>query len=178
MKKMLSKLFMIMVFGLMSVTAMGAQKILVTSFGQSADAAMLNVLFKKSKLAYEYKPLATAEEIKGYDIIAIAAGASSKGMGAAGINPIDELKRSESVVAMAKSENIPLVTFHLGGEGRRGKLSDDYVKAAADNSTKLIVVNGGNFDGLFTEIAKKNTAELTEVKNIAGTLGAIKANFN
>lgn len=176
MKRLVKKSLLLLAFGVLSVNALGA-KILVTSFGQSADAAMLNVLFKKAKLDYEYKPLATAEEIKGYDVVAIAAGASSKGMGAAGINPIDELKRAESVISSIKENNIKAVAFHLGGEGRRGKLSDDYVKVAAENAQKMVVVASGNFDGLFTDIAKANNSEYIEIKNIAGALPAIKTNF-
>jgi len=176
MKKMLSKVIMVMMLGAISVSAMG--KTLVTSFGQSADAAMLNVLFKKSKADYEFNALAMPDSIGAYDSIAVAAGASSKGMGAAGINPIDELKRAEKLVKMAKEKNIPVVTFHLGGAGRRGKLSDDYVKVAAENSTKMVVVKGGNADGLFTNIAKTNSSELVEVKNIVGAITPIKNTFN
>lgn len=176
MKRIAKKILLLSIFGVLSVNAL-ATKILVTSFGQSADAAMLNVLFKKSKLEFEYKPLVTAEEIKGYDVVAIAAGASSKGMGAAGINPLDELKRAEKIVDTLKIQDLKTVTFHLGGEGRRGKLSDDYVKIAAENSDKMVVVASGNFDGLFTDIASKNKSEYIEIKNIAGALPAIKSNF-
>lgn len=174
MKKIFSRLVVVMLFTLVSATAFGA-KILVTSFGQSADAAMLNVLFKKAKLEYTYSPLATAGDVEGYDVIAIAAGASSKGMGAAGIDPLDELKRAEEFVKVANSKNIPMVTFHLGGEGRRGKLSDDFIKVAAEASKKMVVVTGGNHDGMFTDIAKKNSSEFVEVKNIVGTVAVIKA---
>lgn len=175
MKRTLSKVMMVMMLGIISVSVMG--KTLVTSFGQSADVAMLNVLFKKSKVDYEYKALAMPDSIDGYDFIAVAAGASSKGMGAAGINPIDELKRAEKMVEMAKEKNIPVITFHLGGAGRRGKLSDDYAKVAADNSVKMVVVKGGNNDEFFTNIAKKNKSELVEVKNIVGAIKPIKTIF-
>lgn len=177
MKKLLSKVLMLVMFGVLSVGAMASSKVLVTSFGQSADAAMLNVLFKKSGLEYKYDSLAKPESIEGFDAIAVASGASSKGMGAAGINPIDELKRAEKMVKLASEKNIPVITFHLGGEGRRGKLSDQYVKVAAENSTKMIVVKGGNTDKFFTEISKKNKSELIEVDSIVGALKPIKTIF-
>ena len=170
MKKML---LMGVMVGAISISAMG--KTLVTSFGQSADAAMLNVLFKKAKVDYEFNALAMPDSVGNYTTIAIAAGASSKGMGAAGINPLDELKRAEEFVKMAKEKNIPIIAFHLGGAGRRGKLSDDYVKVAAENATKMVVVKGGNGDGLFTDIAKTNGSELVEVKNIVGAIVPIKS---
>ncbi len=163
--------------GLLVASVSSFGKVLVTSFGQSADAAMLNVLFKKAKLEYDFKPLATAADIAGYDAVAIAAGASSKGMGAAGINPLDELKRSEALVEALEAAGTPIVTFHLGGSGRRGKLSDDYIKVAAEASDKIVVVKGGNEDGFLTNIANANGAEVVEAKNIAGALPAIKASF-
>lgn len=177
MKKVLSRILIFVAFGVFSVTAMGASKVLVTSFGQSADAAMLKVLFKKAKVEYSYDSLVREDGLAGYDVIAVAAGASSKGMGAAGINPIDELKRAEAVVKAAKEQNIPVVTFHLGGAGRRGKLSDQYVKVAAENSTKMVVVKGGNDDNLFTGIANKNNSELIEVPSIVGAMKPIKTIF-
>ena len=176
MKKMFKKISMFMLFAALSITAFG-QKVLITSFGQSADASILKVLFKKSKVANDFKPLINADGIKGYDVLVISAGASSKGMGAAGIDPLDELQRSKDIVKEAKAENIPIVMFHLGGEARRGKLSNQYIEVAGNAAKKIVAVKGGNYDGMLSNMASKNGGEFVEVPNMVKALPEIKADF-
>lgn len=53
--------------------------------------------------------------------------------------------------------------MHIGGDRRRGELTDAFIKAVSGLADRLIVVKSGNFDGIFTT-AKSPGAKLTEVE--------------
>ena len=76
--------------------------ILITSFGQSTDAATLDTAMKRAGANYDYTPQATADEIGSYKTLVIAVGASTKGLGQAGISEKDETARAEAIMAKAK----------------------------------------------------------------------------
>ena len=70
--------------------------VLVTSFGQSADTSMMDAIMKRSGVKdYAYNALATDADVKNYKTVIIVCGASSKGLGAAGISEADETARAE-----------------------------------------------------------------------------------
>jgi hypothetical protein len=92
-------------------------------------------------------------------------GGSSKGLGAAGINKEAEMARAKGVFDAAKNKGIRILVMHVGGEGRRGDLSDFFVNGAVPYGEKIIVVKSGNADGLFDKL-KNAEASLIEVEKI------------
>lgn len=93
--------------------------VLITSFGQSADVSMLDALMKKVGAEYTFDATASAEDAAGYKTIIIASGASSKGLGAAGISQEDEIARAEAIAQTAKDNDITVIVAHMGGAARR-----------------------------------------------------------
>lgn len=142
------------------------QPILITAAGQSADVLMVKVLAKKAGLDYEVDKLANPEKLELAKSLIIVTGGSTKGLGAAKIDKNDEINRVQALISAAQEKKIPIITMHVGGKARRGKLSDEFNIIAAEAGSCLVVVEGGNADGFFTEIAEKNKVQLTSIKKI------------
>ena len=71
--------------------------------------------------------------------------------------------------------------MHVGGEGRRGTLSDLFINAAAPYADGMIVVDGGNSDGLFNKYADERKIVIQTAPNVKGTkepLGKLLADWN
>jgi hypothetical protein len=133
---------------------LAAKPALLTSAGQSADVEMVKVLLDRSKITYHANPKIKAEELAGSGAksLVIAIGGSSKGLGAAGLSAEVELKRSKALLAEARKLGLKIVGLHVGGESRRGDLSDKFIEAAVPLCDYVIVVADGNKDGLFTKL--------------------------
>ncbi|MDT8903034.1 DUF6305 family protein [Anaeroselena agilis] len=129
------------------------QPLLITSVGQSADGQMVRVLAQRGGLNFTYDSLAGADAVSGYKTAVLVVGGSSKGLGAAGINPDQEEQRVQALIGAAKSAGIAIVVMHVGGEARRGDLTDRFIRAAAPKADYMIVVADGNQDNVFGQIA-------------------------
>lgn len=148
--------------------ALFEKPILVTSFGQSADAAMLEALMKRAKVSdYTFDSLADAEALEGVKTVIIAVGASTKGLGSAGISEADETARAEKMVAAIKEKEIRVIMCHLGGGTRRGVLSDKFTQMVLEIASYALVVEDANFDDMFTQYAKEHELPLTYIYAIA-----------
>jgi len=77
----------------------------------------------------------------------------------------------------ARKAKIPVLVFHIGGEARRGALSDRFNKLAAQGGTMIIVASDGDDDGLFKNAAKKNKAEYRHIKKSFESIGVLKELF-
>ncbi len=130
--------------------------IFVTSFGQSTDAAMLDTVMKRVGIEYKYSTNATADDIEGYKTIIIAVGASTKGLGAAGISEADETARAQKIMRKVKDNGIQVICCHIGGSGRRGNLSDVFADMVMAQCSYIILKEDANFDGKFTDYAKQH----------------------
>ena len=136
--------------------------ILVTSFGQSADTSMMDAIMKRSGVKdYAFSALATDGDIKNYKTVIIVCGASSKGLGAAGISEADETARAEKIMAAIKETNPAVIMAHLGGSMRRGTLSDKLTDMVLEVAKYMVVVEDANFDGKFTQYAQEKNIPLT-----------------
>ena len=94
--------------------------IFITSLGQSADVSMLDALMKKVGREYSIDFLAAAGDMEKANTLLIAAGASSKGLGAAGISVEEETKRAKEIIDMInEKDSLNVVLVHLGGQARR-----------------------------------------------------------
>lgn len=141
--------------------------VLVTSVGQSADVSMLDALMKKVGADYTFNSTATAEDVAAAGTVIVASGASSKGLGAAGISVDDEAARAAEILQAAKDNGVTVIMAHLGGAARRGSLSDQFNELVLQDAAYIIVVEDGNTDGKFTDYAAEKNVPITLVKSIA-----------
>lgn len=135
--------------------------VLVTSFGQSTDASMVNTVMKKTGVQYTYDVDISADAVSGYKTIIIAVGASSKGLGAAGISEADETARAKAIMDVVKKNDIEVICCHIGGGGRRGALSDQLTDMVLAESSYMILKEDANFDYKYTKYAEDNKLPLT-----------------
>ena len=151
--------------------------ILITSCGQSIDANIVSLLARRINLKYTYKPLAKAEEIEGFKTLIFVIGGSGKGLGDAGIDVPDEIKRCEELLKKAKEKNIYILGMHIGGETRRGPVSADFIPFAAEVDY-LIIREDGNKDGYFTKVASEKKIPLYTIKQSIELQELLKKIFN
>lgn len=131
----------------------------VTSIGQAADYdTMRNLLTTSMKLTEgtDFVANATlkATDVADGDTVIIVAGASDKGMGAAGINAADEIARANAFAA--KKSNINLIVVQLGGSVRRGSTSDAIFAAVCPAAKVNLIITSANEDGKFSDEWSKN----------------------
>lgn len=153
------------------------QPVLITAAGQSADVLMVKVLAQRCGLNFTMDKLARADAVKGYKSIIIVSGGSTKGLGAAKIDKVEEIARVKAVVAAAQKAGIPVITMHVGGKARRGSLSDEFNLVAAEAGACLVVVESGDEDGFFSSVAEKNKATIIKIKQIVAAQGVLETIF-
>lgn len=164
MKKLVAGFLVMFLFA--SASAALAADVALTSVGQSPDAVMVRVVMKKLKVEADYDALMKPEALGSQKVLVAVVGGSSKGLGAAGINADQEKARAVTLLEAAKKKGMKILVMHVGGEGRRGTLTDLFINAAVPFGERLILVKGGNNDGLFNKLAKKG-APITEVATVA-----------
>lgn len=147
---------------------------LITSVGQSADASMIEAMMKKLGGEYTFNATATADEVAAAGTVIIAAGASSKGLGAAGISDADEMARADEVLSAAKENGAVVIAMHIGGSARRGELSDKFSDKVFEYADYIIMVQDGDQDGKYSTFAKENDVPLTFVKSAAEAATPLK----
>lgn len=130
------------------------QPALLTSIGQSADAEMVKTLMTRAKLQFTFDSLVKASALASSNAktLVVVIGGSSKGLGAAGISAEAELDRAKALLTAARQKGMKIIGLHIGGEARRGELSDRFINAAVPLCDYVIVVEDGNGDGLFTKL--------------------------
>ena len=150
----------------------------ITSLGQSPDAFTVNVLAKRAKLKIDYNSLLPAKEVSHYKTLFMTVGASLKGFGSAGVNLDTEIKRGEEIIKAARQSKVFLVIAHTGGEGRREQMSNKLLDKVAEKADYLIVLEDGNKDGYFTNVASKNKIPLKLIGNIFEIQTVLKEMFS
>ncbi len=143
--------------------------VLLTSIGQSADVEMARTLMNKLKLAFSQDNLIKAQNLAAANAktLVVVVGGSSKGLGAAGISADAELERAKALLAEAKKRGMKIIGLHIGGEARRGELSDRFINATIPMCDYFIVVEEGNGDGLFTRLCASAKIPLDIVQKIS-----------
>lgn len=157
--------------------AFAEQPILLTSVGQSADVQMVKALIDKTGFTYTMDNAATADSIGDAKTLVLAVGGSTKGLGAAGIQAEDELARAEALIKAAREKGLKVIALHIGGEARRGELSDKFVNAALPVADYILIVESGNEDGLFTKIASEGDVPMDSVTSISEVGPVLKKAF-
>jgi hypothetical protein len=150
---------------------------LIVSAGQSADVQLASVLARRAQLPATLSKAGAEKELSGHKTLVLVIGASMKGLGSAGLDAGKERTRVDRLLAEARQENIPVIALHLGGESRRGQLTDELLSAYLPSARLAIVVKSGNKDGLFTRICKEKNIPLIEVDKTADAQGPLAAAF-
>lgn len=155
-----------------------SQPALLTSVGQSADVEMVKVLLTRAKIQFTLDGQITAAKLKGTGAktLVLAIGGSSKGLGAAGISAESEIERSKALIAEARKLGMKIIGLHVGGEARRGELSDKFIVASVSSCDYLVVVAEGNKDGLFDKLAG-GKIPMDKVEKISGGTVPLAAAF-
>ena len=128
-----------------------AKPAFLTSIGQSADIEMVKVILERAAVPYKAGAQAKAAELSGSGAktLIVVLGGSTKGLGAAGISADAELERTKAILAEAKKLGMKIIGLHVGGEARRGELSDKFIQAAVPSCDYVVVVAEGDKDGFF-----------------------------
>jgi hypothetical protein len=126
----------------------------LTSVGQSADIEMVKVLLERASVPHKISAQAKASELSssGAKTLIVVLGGSTKGLGAAGISADAELDRAKAVMVEGKKLGMKIIGLHVGGEARRGELSDKFIEAAVPFCDYVIVVAEGDKDGFFGKL--------------------------
>lgn len=154
------------------------QPILITSAGQSAEVQLANVLAKRAGLTASLIKTPAENDLEGVNTIILVIGASLKGLGAAGLDVEQEKQRVSRFIQSVEGKKLPIICLHLGGEARRGDLSDELISCYVPRARSVIIVKSGNKDGLFTSLCMENNIPLIEVERTADALTPLKDLFN
>jgi len=148
---------------------------IITSIGQNSDAAIVKVLLNnKMKLGVDYNTIVKAGELGANKTIIMVVGASSKGMGAAGINMDQEIARTEALLAFARQNGIKVILMHTGGQNRRGQASNVLIDLVIKDADAVIVVAAGNTDKYFDKAVRKPGVGVIETATIAEAGAAVQ----
>ena len=157
--------------------------VFIASVGQSAGAQQAKVLARRAGLEFTFEPRPAVEMLEGYKTLVVVLGASTKGLGAAGVDMDEEIAWATELFEKARELGMSIVAMHIEGGTRRGPTSDRVNTAFAPLVAHLIVKGAppnqdwaeaeeanGNADGLFTSIAAEHGIPITY---IAKTLDAV-----
>jgi len=153
------------------------QPVLLTSVGQSADVEMVKTMLTKSEIDLTMKTTATEADLKDIKTLVLAVGGSSKGLGAAGIDADQELERVSALIDAADEAGITIIAVHIGGEARRGELSDKFIKPSFVKADYAVVVSAGDKDGLMSQLASDSKMPMDLVDTMADVMAPLKAAF-
>lgn len=157
--------------------AIAEAPVLLTSVGQSADYEMVKTMLDKNNIKCEKNSLATSADLEGIKTLMLAVGGSSKGLGAAGIDANGELERVSELIDAADEQGIIIIAVHVGGEARRGDLSDKFIAPSFEKADYAIVVADGDKDGLMKGLAAKAGIPFDEVSSMADVVPKLGAAF-
>ncbi|MHB9153840.1 MAG: DUF6305 family protein [Spirochaetales bacterium] len=159
-------------------TAFAGKPAVLTAIGQSADFEMVKVLLTRGKIPFKADTLIKAENLDASSpTLILVVGASSKGLGAAGISAEAELARTKALLKRAKELKMIVITVHVGGAARRGAMSDSFIEPCMAASDYAIVVEAGNQDGFFTKLAANANIALKLVERISAVGAPLVAAF-
>ncbi len=155
----------------------GTMPVAVTSCGQSPDAYTVSLLLKRVKLDHVYENMLKPEALKGVGTLVVVMGGSAKGLGEAGIDEAGEIKRVGTLLAEARKQRIKIVAVHVGGESRRGPLSDKFITPVVAQADYVVVTAEGNKDGAFGRMTAARKTPLVVVKQLSEVGPALRALF-
>jgi hypothetical protein len=135
--------------------------LLITDIGQGNSSKLIEALLKRSgDFEFKSESTARADALAGVKTLIIGVGASSKGLGAAGLNAEQEYERAKALLQAAEDQKIPVIGVHIGGIPRRGELSDRFNRQVLEKSVVFVAWDGGNEDKFFTTAAEESDVPL------------------
>lgn len=137
---------------------------LITAPGLAPEGELVKVLCQRINLQVTYDPLAEPRVLARYKSLIIIIGGSGKGLGAAGVDVQEELKRAEGLLAEGKRLGMFVIGIHVGGEDRRGPASAKFIDLVTPKVNHVIVRADGNKDGIFTRITRDANVPLTIIQ--------------
>lgn len=157
--------------------AIAETPILLTSVGQSADVEMVKTMLDRAELSPTINKMATSADLGDAKTLVLAIGGSSKGLGAAGIDADQELERVKELISAADEKGLTIIATHVGGEARRGELSDKFIGPSFEKADYAIIVAEGDKDGMMAGLAKDNNIPIDVVNSMAEVVEPLKAAF-
>ncbi len=151
--------------------------VVLTNPGQAPEYAALVILSQRINIPIEFDLHLHADGLEGFKTLIMIIGGSGKGLGSAGVNIDDEIKRAEELFETAQEQEIKIIGMHLGGEERRGPNSDVMINAITPMCDYIIVKAGGDYDGKFTKICEENDIPLTKIEKSLDLLDYLDALF-
>jgi hypothetical protein len=136
----------------------------VTSCGQSLDAETVSLLAKRHKLVHTFNNVLKASDLGGAKTLVVAMGGSAKGLGEAGIDEKAELARVDALLEAARKQKVKVIAVHIGGESRKGALSDKFLTPVIARADFLVVTEDSDKDGSFTKAARARKIPFEVVK--------------
>lgn len=130
--------------------------ILITACGQSPGGVYVKVVCRQVKLDADLDEIATVQTLgaRAYKTLIVITGTSLKGMGSAGVELPDEIKRCTELVKKAKASGIKVIVAQVEGASRRVDESDEQsIRSMTPLADLLITHNQANKDGYFTKTA-------------------------
>jgi hypothetical protein len=151
---------------------------LITSFGQSQDANFVDLIGKRLKVERFFGQLLYVKDVDWtkYKTFIYVIGGSGKGLGAAGLDIDDELKRCKAVLAEAKKRGMTIIAMHIGGADRRLENTTPFLDFCKQ-ANYMIVKEDGNQDGYFTKASKDSGIPLRIVKTTLEVQDVLKEIF-
>ena len=146
-----------------------AADVVLTPFGQSPDAMMVKVVLKKLGVDGRLEKILQADGLQEEKVLITVVAGSSKGLGEAGIDKDAEIVRVKELAEAARARGMKVLVMHIGGKGRRGTLTDLFIVEAVPLADKLIVVEGGDYDGLFTGLVEGTDLEVLPANSVRET---------
>jgi hypothetical protein len=150
----------------------------MTCPGQAPDGQMVKMVMGRAKIPVKYDMFLEPKDLEGNKTLIIILGGSGKGLGSAGVDLREEMKRAEALIAEATKRKMKLIGIHAGGEDRRGEVSTKLIDLVAPKMQYIIVREDGNKDGLFNKLAAQHKIPLTVVKQTPDMGDILKALFN
>ncbi len=130
--------------------------ILITACGQSPGGVYVKVVCRQVKLDADLDEMATVQTLgaRAYKTLVIITGTSLKGMGSAGVELPDEIKRCTELIKKAKAAGMKVIVAQVEGASRRVDESDEQsIRSMTPLADLLVTHNQANKDGYFTKTA-------------------------
>ena len=151
------------------------EPVVITSAGQSSDLLLARQFFNKAGVGARASARFTADSLGGVKTLVLVVGGSSKGLGQAKDAAGAELTRIAALLKRARTSHVPVLCLHVGREARRGPLSDPFITPVVPQSQQVLVLAGGNKDGLFGRLAgpaKVPVAEAADYRDLVARISA------
>ncbi len=162
----------------------------IASIGQSAGAQQAKVLATRAGMEFTFEARPAAEMLEGHETLVVVLGASTKGLGAAGVDIDAEIAWATELFEKARELGMSIVAMHIEGGTRRGPSSDRVNTTFAPLVDHLIIKGAspdqewgeaeeadGNADGLFTTIAAEHGISITYIAKTLEAVGALQQLF-